>query len=120
MVATMIILLGYQVLAAKDGVEALKIFKNCHDEIHVVLSDLNMPRMNGLETLTALRQIRPDIPVILSSGHDESAVLTGDHPEHSQALLHKPYGMMELRDELAKIMGQQTVYPSRWKPFLRK
>jgi hypothetical protein len=33
-------------------------------------------------------------------------VLTGDHPEHSQALLHKPSGMMDLRDELTKIMGR--------------
>jgi CheY-like chemotaxis protein len=53
---------GYQVLAANEGVVALKIFKNYHDEIYVVLSDLNMPRMNDLETLTALRQIRPGHP----------------------------------------------------------
>jgi two-component system, cell cycle sensor histidine kinase and response regulator CckA len=102
MAATMLTRMGYKVRTAKDGVEALEIFKNHLDEIRVVLSDLSMPRMGGWETLTALRKIRPDVPVILASGHDESTVLAGDHPERPQVVLHKPYQMSELQAALAR------------------
>ncbi len=104
MADTMLTRLGYKVLPAKDGVEALEIFKNHLDEIRIVLSDLSMPRMNGWETLTALRQIRPDIPVILASGHDQSKVLVGDHPDLPQVFLQKPYRKAELQEALVKAM----------------
>ena len=50
-----------------------------------------MPRMNGWETLMALRKPVPDIPVILASGYDKAHVMAGDHPEWSQVFLGKPY-----------------------------
>ena len=102
MAATMLTRMGYKVRTAKDGVEALEIFKNHLNEIRVVVSDLSMPRMGGWETLTALRQIRPDVPAVLASGHDESTVLAGDHPERPQVFLHKPYQMSELQAALAR------------------
>ena len=105
MAATMLTRMGYKVLTAMDGVAALQIFKNHLHEVAVVLSDLSMPRMNGWETLAALRQIRPDIPVILASGHDQSKVLVGDHPDLPQVFLHKPYRKAELQAALARAMG---------------
>ena len=110
MADNMLTRLGYQVLPAKDGVEALEIFKKHRQEIRVVLSDLSMPRMNGWETLAALRQIRPDIPVVLASGHDQSKVLAGDHPEQPQVFLHKPYRKVELQAALARAMDAED-YP---------
>ena len=104
MAATMLTRMGYKVLPATDGVAAMEIFIKHSDEIDVVLSDLTMPRMNGWETLTALRQIRPDIPVILASGHDQSKVLVGDHPDLPQVFLHKPYHKAEMQEALAKAM----------------
>jgi PAS domain S-box-containing protein len=108
MADTMLTRLGYQVLPAKDGVEAVEIFTKHANEIDVVLSDLSMPRMNGWETLTALRQIRPDIPVVLASGHDQSKVLAGDHPELPQVFLHKPYQKVQLQEALAKAMDGKS------------
>ncbi|MBU1564015.1 MAG: response regulator [Proteobacteria bacterium] len=105
MVASMLMRMGYRVLTAKDGVEALEVFKDNLDKIKVVLSDLSMPRMDGWETLTALRQIRPDIPVVLASGHDESKVLAGDHPELPQVFLHKPYKKAVLKEAITRAMG---------------
>ena len=60
--------LGYCVLEAKDGLEAQEIFQQHQDQILIILSDLTMSRMNGWDTLVALRKLSPDIPVILSSG----------------------------------------------------
>jgi CheY-like chemotaxis protein len=104
MAKAMIMHLGYTVLAAKDGIEALEMFARHQDEIRCVVSDVTMPRMNGWETLAALRKLSPGIPVIFSSGYDEAQVLIDDHPERPQAFLHKPYQMVELQAALAKAM----------------
>ena len=104
MAAMMLTNLGFTVRTANDGVEALEVFKEHLEEIRLVVSDVSMPRMDGWETLTALRQIRPNIPVILVSGHDELQVLAGEHFELPQIFLHKPYQLVQLKDALAKAM----------------
>jgi len=96
--------LGFTVLAAEDGVEAVEIFREHQDEIRLVLCDLTMPRMNGWETLTALRQIAPGVPVILSSGYSEAQVMDGNHPELPQAVLSKPYEFKALADAIRQIL----------------
>ena len=78
--------LGFTVLLAKDGVEAVEIFRQHRDEVRCVLCDLTMPRMNGWETLAALRKLAPGLPVILASGYDKAQVMAGDHPELPQAV----------------------------------
>ena len=69
---TMLTHLGFGVLEAKDGIEAVEVFRLHQHEIRCVLCDWSIPRMNGWETLSALRKLSPDIPVILSSGYDEA------------------------------------------------
>ena len=71
---------GYTVHTAKDGVEAWAVFRQHRDEVHCVLCDLTMPRMNGWKTLAALRKLSPGIPVSLSSGYSEAQVMEGIIP----------------------------------------
>jgi two-component system cell cycle sensor histidine kinase/response regulator CckA len=92
------------VLTAMDGVEAVEVFRLHKDEIRLVVSDVAMPRMNGWETLLALRQIMPGVPVILSSGYSEDQVMEGTHPERPQAFLGKPYGFQTLRDIIRRTL----------------
>ena len=96
-------------LEAKDGVEAVEVFRLHRHEIRCVLCDLTMPRMDGWETLTALRKLLPHIPVILSSGFDEAQVLAGEYPERPNAFLGKPYDMKRLRDAI-----RHVAYASDW------
>jgi len=102
---------GFTVLTAVDGVDALKVFQQHREEIGCVLCDLMMPRMNGWETLTALRKLSPGFPVILSSGYSEAQVMAGDHPELPQAFLSKPYQFETLINAIARFMRNtdQTV-----------
>jgi two-component system cell cycle sensor histidine kinase/response regulator CckA len=95
---------GGTVLEAKDGVEAVEIFRQRRDEIRCVLSDLTMPRMNGWETLTALRKLAPDIPVILASGYDKARVMAGDHSELPQVFLGKPYRFKGLGEAIGQAL----------------
>lgn len=104
MAADMLKRLGFAVLEAKDGVDALEVFRQSRDEIRLVLCDLTMPRMNGWETLTALRKLMPDIPVILASRYDEPKVMAGDHSEWPQVFLGKPYKFKELSDAIGQAL----------------
>ena len=59
---------GFNVLSAGTGMEALTLFTQQQSEIRLVLTDLMMPQMDGLELARALRQLSPNVPIILSSG----------------------------------------------------
>ena len=109
MTTSMLTRMGFKVLEAIDGVDAVEIFQKHQDEIDVVVSDLTIPRMDGWETLAALRRIRADLPVILASGYDECVVFAGDHLESPQAFLHKPYKMSALKESLEKVLSGSKV-----------
>ncbi|MDM8521871.1 response regulator [Desulfococcaceae bacterium HSG8] len=97
--------IGFEVLAAGNGAEAVEIFREKQANISVVISDLSMPIMNGWETLAAIRRICADIPMILASGYDEARVMNEKPGERVQFFLQKPYGMKTLKDALAKALG---------------
>jgi CheY-like chemotaxis protein len=90
--------LGFDVLTAKDGGEAVEIFRKLKEDISCVICDLAMPRMDGWEVLSALRLLRPDIPVVMASGYEEAQVMRPqDHSELPQVFLHKPYEIASLK-----------------------
>ncbi len=97
--------LGFRVLEAQDGVEAVEVFQINSAAVRCVICDLTMPRRGGWETLAALRQLAPGLPVILASGHDSEQVLAGHHAERPQVFLHKPYELKTLRDALRQVLG---------------
>ncbi len=107
-VSLMLTRLGFTVLEAKDGVEAVEVFEQQQESICCVLCDLEMPRMNGWETLDALRRLAPGIPVILSSGRAQAEVFAGDHPELPQVFLGKPYCLKELREAILKALEKKA------------
>lgn len=96
--------LGYEVVTAVDGIEALEVFRGHQERIGCVLLDLTMPRLDGWGTLAALRALRPDLPVILASGYSEAQAMEGAHAERPQVFLHKPYSMADLEAALEAVM----------------
>ena len=94
----------FKVFTAGDGIEAMELFRQHRDEIDCVLCDVVMPRMNGWETLTALRQLEPGLPVILASGYDETEVMQGDHAERPQSFLKKPFELEACEKALRRLM----------------
>lgn len=98
MAGAMLERLGYRVVTAVDGVEALEIFRLHRDEIRCVVLDLTLPRMNGWEVLREIGKIRPGFPVILASGYEEAQVMQGRTTEEApRFFLHKPYDMKALK-----------------------
>lgn len=96
--------LGYGVIMARDGVECVEQFQAHAGEVDLIILDLNMPRLNGNEALSRIREIDPAVPVIISSGH---TVALPEDPAVSYgpvSYMHKPYTLevmsRTLRDAL--------------------
>ena len=106
---TMLTTLGFDVLSASSGREAVEIFQQNTNSIRFVLTDFAMPHLNGLETMAALRQITPDVPVILASGYSEEQVMNNTCLESPQAFLGKPYGLQALKDTIIRILTNKRV-----------
>jgi two-component system cell cycle sensor histidine kinase/response regulator CckA len=107
MAAAMLTGQGFTVLEARDGAEAVELFRERPNEIRLVLCDLTMPHLNGWETLTALRKLAPDIPVIMASGYDKAQVMAGDHAEWPQVFLGKPYTLKELGNAIGQALASE-------------
>jgi PAS domain S-box-containing protein len=100
--------LGFSVLDAKDGTEAVEMFRQHRDTIRFVLCDLTMPHMSGWDTLAVLRTLAPGVPVILTSGYDEAHVMADGYDERPQGFLGKPYGIDDLRDAIRQALARKT------------
>ncbi|RJP79460.1 MAG: response regulator [Desulfobacteraceae bacterium] len=101
---TMLAHLGFTVLQAKDGMEALKVFRHHKENIRFVVCDLTMPQMDGWETLAGLRRIDPGIRVILASGYSEGEAMKGEHADRPQAFLKKPFTLNSLIAKVKEVL----------------
>lgn len=89
---------GFRVLEARDGEEGCEVCAAVSERIDLILSDVVMPKMGGVEMVRRLRETHPDVPVIFMSGYTESPVCGGP----TESLLPKPFNMNTLAAELHK------------------
>ena len=100
----MLIRMGFDVLTAPDGREALKLFREHADEIVCVLLDLTMPHMNGEEAFREMRRVRSDVTVILCSGYNEQDATQRFAGKGLASFLQKPYNMAALKEKLVEVL----------------
>jgi CheY-like chemotaxis protein len=96
--------IGLKVIMACDGREAVEIFRR-EKSIDLVLMDLTMPHMDGREAFQHLRRIRPDIPVILSSGYNEQESIQEFLGRGLAGFLQKPYTLRALEQVVQKALA---------------
>jgi len=87
---------GFAILTASDGREAVDMFRQHADEICCVLLDLTMPHLDGEQTFLELRRICPDVAVILSSGYNERDATERFAGKGLAGFIHKPYTSAQL------------------------
>lgn len=87
--------LGYDVLSASDAEEAMEVFQQRDDEIDLVLTDVVMPGLTGVEMAEVLREQRPDMKFLFTSGYT-SKELGGSPQAPPEPFLPKPFSMDEL------------------------
>ncbi|PJA33859.1 MAG: hybrid sensor histidine kinase/response regulator [Zetaproteobacteria bacterium CG_4_9_14_3_um_filter_49_83] len=99
--------MGYSVLSAMNGEEALAIFRQHQQEINLVLTDVIMPGMGGVELAKRLREGGSDIPIILATGYDREHALHGGEVNISRShLLSKPYAFETLNQLIFKMLNE--------------
>ena len=95
---------GYQVIEASDGVEALDVFRQQADNISLVIMDVVMPRMGGKEVMDRLREIRPDIRILFSSGYSSGGIHTNFILQEGLEFIQKPYDAGTLRARVRQVL----------------
>lgn len=100
---------GFVVLEAEDGHEALRIFRERRDDIRAVLLDMSMPGMNGAETSRELHRLRPEIPVVLLSGHNERDTVDFTAGTELAGFLPKPFKPAALVDKVREVLEGSAV-----------
>ncbi len=104
--AAMLLRMGHPVLEAANGPAAIETFQSQAGRIDCVVCDLTMPKMDGWATLSALRRLDPDLPVVLASGYDQAQVMSGEHSDWPQTFLHKPYQMAKLKEAIQQALAK--------------
>jgi len=95
---------GFEALTAEDGLAGLEVFRHRANDIRLVILDLTMPRLDGIETFRELRKISDTVKVVLSSGYTEQEVSGRFEPSELAGFLQKPYGPRQLLEVLKQVL----------------
>ncbi len=93
---------GYRVLLASNGLEGVRVFEQNADAIDVIVMDVTMPQLGGIEALRRIRATGSRVPVLLSSGYGADSA--GSEVGELAGFLEKPYSVDELLDAVAKAL----------------
>lgn len=99
--------LGYGVMTASSGIEALDIFKQAPDRVDCLLLDFTMPGMDGLETMQRIKEIRPEAKIIITSGYTQQQI--EDRFARiglPDGFIHKPFEMKVLQEKINKTLSK--------------
>ena len=99
--------LGYKVLTARSGKEAIEIYEKNKEQIDIVLLDMIMPNMSGSDTYDKMKKIDPDIKVLLSSGYSINGQATEIMDRGCNGFIQKPFKMKELSQKLREVLDKK-------------
>ncbi len=99
--------LGYNVIAATSGEEAIKLYKKNADKIDLVVMDMIMPGMGGGETFDNLKAINPDIKVLLSSGYSINGQASKILERGCDGFIQKPFNLNQLSEKIQQIIAKK-------------
>lgn len=93
--------LGYEVIVAEDGNKAVELFKQNRERIGLAIIDYNMPGLDGLECVQAIREIS-DVPILISSGYGSNTLETILTENQVQGVIQKPFALDDLRKKIGR------------------
>ncbi len=98
---------GYTVLTARDGAQALEILQNNLDRVDIALLDVVMPEMSGREVFERLRRIKPDFPVLFTTGYSRNFIQSNFMLEENLSLIKKPFIRSQLLREIRNVIDEK-------------
>jgi PAS domain S-box-containing protein len=100
--------LGYNVIVARSGQEALQIYSNRRSKIDIVVMDMIMPGMGGGETFDRLKQIHPGVKVLLSSGYSINGQASRIMERGCDGFIQKPFNLEQLSMRLREVLDKES------------
>jgi nitrogen-specific signal transduction histidine kinase len=101
--------MGYTVIGADNGEEAVALFEQNLDAVDFVILDMIMPVLGGRETFYRLRNLRPDIPVIIASGYTDEESIRDILADGASAFISKPFDLRSLSEVLPSAGNQKSL-----------
>lgn len=105
MLESMLQRLGYAVELAANGQEGLQRYEEAGGNIDLVLLDMSMPQMGGLECASELRRLDPGVRIILITGYSEASLRNEVREGHILGFLQKPFRLQELSERVAECLA---------------
>ena len=99
--------MGYEVFAVDNGADAITTFRDNQSRIGLVIFDLTMPCMSGVELFEQIRDIDPDIKTMLTSGQDVSPDIDHLRAAGVSAFIHKPFTLRDMREKIRSLLDSQ-------------
>jgi DNA-binding response OmpR family regulator len=99
---------GYRVIEACGGEEAITVAEGHPGRIHLLLTDVVVPGMNGKELSERLKALRPDMKVLFTSGYTADVIAHRGVLDHGLSFLHKPYSLDELAAKVRQLLGEAS------------
>jgi PAS domain S-box-containing protein len=97
---------GYSVLSARDGYEAVEIFRQNKGKISLIILDIGLPKLNGWDAYAKMREINPRIKCIISSGYLDPIMKSGRIDPGAENFILKPYDPSEILKQVRKVLDQ--------------
>ena len=108
---------GYNVVTAGEAGEALRICEQYDGSIHLLITDVNMPGMNGRVLAEQVTQRRPDTQVLYLSGHTDDPVIQHGIRTKTIAFIQKPFSLVSLESKVREVLGDGDANPAGRDPF---
>ena len=99
--------LGYELLVARNGKEAIETYQKNKEQVDIVLLDMIMPDISGSDTCDRMKELDPDIKVLLSSGYSLEGRATEIMDRGCNGFIQKPFKMKELSQKLREILDKK-------------
>ncbi len=100
--------LGYTALIARNGYEAVAVYKKNRDAINLVIMDMIMPHMGGGQAYDNIKKINPEVKVLLSSGYSIDGQAQEILDRGCDGFIQKPFGMQELSGKITEILTDKN------------
>ena len=95
--------LGFQTVVASDGLEGVRVYRQRHPEIDLVILDMIMPGLSGREAFRAMKQINSDLKAILSTGFTRNGAVEATMEEGILGFIQKPYTLDQLSRAISEV-----------------
>jgi PAS domain S-box-containing protein len=99
-------LIGYTVLPAADGYEAMRILEQRVEEVHLLLTDVIMPLMGGRELAKRVQSVKPETKVIYMSGYTDDTLAFHGFPQSNDGFIQKPFTMTVLAEKVRQVLSK--------------